>query len=102
MGQSKSKQEQMFLSVRKTETMQGYDSCRDVSPVVGQNRAYAVARKGWKFSASVKQIRGGERDSSSLTYKCGNKGHVQRQCPGRSNGDPNIRGAPPGACPLCQ
>ena len=61
MGQTKSKQEQLFLSVKKTETMQGYDSCRDVSPVVGQNMAYAVARKGWKFSASIKQIHGGER-----------------------------------------
>ena len=59
--------------------------------------------KGQKFSAYVKQTYGGGRDFSVPTcYKCGKKGHMQRQCPGENNRGNKKRGPPPGVCPRRQ
>ena len=96
MGQSESKQEGMFLSVF-TGIVQDYvKACIDASPAVVQIISYAAAMKGQKFSGYVKQNYGGggKGTSKPTCFKCGESGHMQRQCPENKKRDSKKRGVP--------
>lgn len=94
----------LINTIRKTKILQDYiRACQDASPAMVQDKAYAAAIKGQKFSAYVKQTYGGGKKSSSqpTCYQYGKEGHMQRECRQRNKTGPPQKGAPK-ICPRCK
>lgn len=85
----------LIKPICRTGSLQDYiKECIDASPAVMQGIAYAVAMRGEKFSAYVKNSYG--RGITCL--RCGKPGHLKRDCRSSSG---NKKGLPSGPCPHC-